>query len=410
MALAAIHDPSVIYEAARLSGEELLGVGINFVLAPVLDINNNPQNPVIGVRSYGTDAETVCTMGKAAIHGFRDAGILCAGKHFPGHGDTSVDTHLDFALIHKGRAELKANELRPFEMAIHEKIPAIMAAHVAFAGEDGIPATLSHRIITELLRNEMQFDGMVISDCMEMDAIRAHFGVAEGVVQSVKAGVDMIIISRNMEDVRAALCALRTAVESGAIPMARIDQAVAKIMDCKRKYAGRRAVWNEELQQRSYARAEALYAWAVGAGVHPPKATVRLGTAPRFLSPIRQQVSLVTDQQSKLSLAEELAKQFGGSAREISLRPDDSEIEEIVQWAKDGSCIVAGCLNATVYKEQIELIKRLYTLDIPMVCAALRNPFELDLLPERVVRVPLYEYSRRAIVQLARRLLPGEEG
>lgn len=405
MALATLDDPEVVYEAALWSGQELLGVGINFVLAPVLDINNNLNNPVIGVRSYGMDAETVCKMGRAAICGYRDAGILCAGKHFPGHGDTAVDTHLDFALIQKGRAELKELELQPFEMAIQEQIPSIMAAHVAFAGEDGLPATLSRQVITGLLREEMGFEGLIVSDCMEMDAIRAHYGVADGVVRSVKAGVDLIGISRNLDDVRESLRALRAAVEDGSLPMERIDEAVTRILAAKEQYAGKTALWNPRLQRACVQKAENLYSKVVESGIQPTGGKMRLGKNPRFLSPIRQQMSLVTDKQKRLSMAEELAAQFGGEAGEVSIRPDQEETEQILHWAKQGSSIVVGCLNATIYPEQMALLQKLSELGLPMACAALRNPFELERLSESVLCVPLYEYSKRAVSQLAQRLL-----
>ena len=402
MAMASLEDPQAVYNAALWTGRQLRSVGINFVLAPVLDINNNLDNPVIGVRSFGRDADTVCALGREALRGFRDAGIMCVGKHFPGHGDTATDPHLDFALVTKGREELRALELVPFRMAMEEDVPAIMVAHVAFAGEDGLPSTLSPQIITGLLREELGYRGLVVSDCMEMDAIRANFGVAQGVLRSVKAGMDQVGISRSPHEVRAALKALREAVEDGSLPMERIDSAVERILACKARYAGPPIPWSGADQARCNALADSLFTRAVDRGVLPQGGTLALGDRPRFLSPIRQQLSLVTDKESRLSLAEELAAQFGGEARDLPLRPDEAQRAELLRWAAEGTSIVAGSLNAAIYREQMELLQSLAGLGLPMACAALRSPFELDRLPEAVLRIPLYEYSPRAVRQVCR--------
>ena len=270
---------------------------------------------------------------------------------------------------------------------MEEDVPAIMVAHVAFAGEDGLPSTLSPQIITGLLREELGYRGLVVSDCMEMDAIRANFGVAQGVLRSVKAGMDQVGISRSPYEVRAALKALREAVEDGSLPMERIDSAVERILACKARYAGPPIPWSGADQTRCNALADSLFTRAVDRGVLPQGGTLALGDRPRFLSPIRQQLSLVTDKESRLSLAEELAA-LG--------------VPALLRWAAEGTSIVAGSLNAAIYREQLELLQSLAGLGLPMACAALRSPFELDRLPEAVLRIPLYEYSPRAVRQVSR--------
>lgn len=406
MAVASLGDPQAVYDAALWTGRQLRGVGINFVLAPVLDVNNNLDNPVIGVRSLGRDADTVCALGREALRGYRDAGVMSVGKHFPGHGDTATDPHLDFALVTKGREELRSLELLPFRMAMEEDVPAIMVAHVAFSGEDGLPSTLSPQVITGLLREELGYRGLVVSDCMEMDAIRAHFGVAQGALRSVKAGMDQVGISRSLHEVRAALKLLREAVEDGSLPMERIDGAVERILACKARYAGPAGPWSDGDQARCAALADGLFTRAVEQGVQPQGVTLELGPRPRFLSPIRQQLSLVTEKERRLSLAEELAARFGGEARELPLRPDEAQRKELLRWASEGTSIVAGSLNATIYREQLELLQALAELGLPMACAALRNPFELDRLPKTVLRIPLYEYSNRAVRKVEHFLNP----
>lgn len=404
MALAALGDPRAVYDAALWTGRQLRGVGINFVLAPVLDVNNNLKNPVIGVRSFGRDAQTVSRLGREALRGFRDAGILCSGKHFPGHGDTTTDPHIGFARVSRSREELRQLELVPFHMAVEEDIPAIMIAHVALTEEDGLPATLSERVIRGLLREELGFDGLAVSDCMEMDAVRAGFGTAAGAVRSIMAGIDLVCISRSEDQVRAALRGLREAAESGALPMAQIDRSVERVLACKARYAGPPPAWTAEKRERCIALAEDLFAGSVACGVQPRDGRFPLGAAPRFLSPIRQQLSLVTEKAVRLSMAEELAAEFGGEAREMPLRPGERERAEILQWVAGGTSVVAGTLNATVYPEQMALLEELTKLEVPMACVTLRAPFELEWMPERVFRIPVYEYSRRGIRQVCRYL------
>lgn len=404
MALAALEDPQAVYDAAFWTGRQLQSVGINFVLAPVLDVNNNLKNPVIGVRSFGQDVRTVSRLGREALRGFRDADILCAAKHFPGHGDTTADPHIDFARVSRSREELRQLELVPFRMAMEENVPAILIAHVALTEEDGLPATLSERVIRGMLREEMGFDGLAVSDCMEMDAICAGIGTAVGSVRSILAGMDLVCISRSADQVRATLQGLRDAVESGELPIEQVDRSVERVLACKARYAGAHFAWSAEDRGRCLALAEDLFTRSVAHGVRPGGGHFQLGDAPRFLSPVRQQLSLVTEKAARLSLAEELAAEFGGEARELPLQPDEAERSDVLQWASSGTSVVIGTLNATVYPEQMLLLEELTKLERPMACVTLRNPFELESLPERVLCIPVYEYSSRGIQQVCRYL------
>ena len=157
MALAATGDPETTYLAGKLTGEELRSLGVNFNLAPSVDVNCNPANPIIGVRSYGDTPATVAKYAAGMIRGLQDGGVLCLAKHFPGHGDTSLDSHLTLPCVDKPRDELERMELAPFRAAIADGVPAIMTAHILFPALDdsGVPATMSRRIVTGLLRGEM---------------------------------------------------------------------------------------------------------------------------------------------------------------------------------------------------------------------------------------------------------------
>ncbi|HPN61506.1 MAG TPA: glycoside hydrolase family 3 protein, partial [Bacilli bacterium] len=173
MTLAASGGAHQAYEQGKMMGEELRALGINMNLAPSLDVNNNPLNPVIGVRSYGDDPKKVSEWGVSAILGMQETGIIATAKHFPGHGDTSSDSHYQLPLIPHDLKRLNAVELYPFKEAIKNKVKAIMSAHVFFTAyeQEQLPATLSKRVMTDLLRTELQYEGLVVSDCMEMKAI-----------------------------------------------------------------------------------------------------------------------------------------------------------------------------------------------------------------------------------------------
>ncbi|MGV2967994.1 beta-N-acetylhexosaminidase [Paenibacillus sp. AGC30] len=240
MALGATGNPEYTLECAQILGRELKSIGIDMNLAPVVDVNNNPLNPVIGVRSYGEHAESVAAHGVAAITGYQSQGIAATAKHFPGHGDTAVDSHLGMVTVPHDRNRLEQMELLPFRKAIEAGVDAIMTAHVMFPSiePEPIPATLSHKVLTGLLREEMGFEGIIITDCLEMHAISKPYGVAEAAVRAVEAGADLILVSHTLQDQVAALEAIVEAVRTGRISEEVIHQAVERIMTWKRKRCG----------------------------------------------------------------------------------------------------------------------------------------------------------------------------
>ncbi|CAM4516416.1 beta-N-acetylhexosaminidase [Paenibacillus xylanexedens] len=240
MALGATGNPEYTLECAQILGRELKSIGIDMNLAPVVDVNNNPLNPVIGVRSYGEHAESVAAHGVAAITGYQSQGIAATAKHFPGHGDTAVDSHLGMVTVPHDRNRLEQMELLPFRKAIEAGVDAIMTAHVMFPSiePEPIPATLSHKVLTGLLREEMGFEGIIITDCLEMHAISKPYGVAEAAVRAVEAGADLILVSHTLHDQVAALEGIYEAVRTGRISEEVIHQALERIMTWKRKRRG----------------------------------------------------------------------------------------------------------------------------------------------------------------------------
>jgi beta-N-acetylhexosaminidase len=235
MSLGATGDPELALKVARAAGIQVRAAGINMNLAPVLDVNDNPDNPVIGVRSFGSDPSLVETLGTESVQGFLSAGIAPVGKHFPGHGNTSVDSHLELPVLPHPMKRLAEVELKPFRAAIRKGLPAIMTAHIIFKAIDPHrPATLSEPVLQGLLRRDLGFQGLIMTDCMEMNAISEYFGTARGAVLALKAGADMVLISHTPELQREACEMLVEAVQTGEIPLSRLDEAVRRILSLKK--------------------------------------------------------------------------------------------------------------------------------------------------------------------------------
>ncbi|HZT40544.1 MAG TPA: beta-N-acetylhexosaminidase [Chthonomonadaceae bacterium] len=223
---------------AQAIAQELLAVGINWNFAPVVDVNNNPNNPIIGIRSFGEDLERVARLGAAAIDGTQQSGLLACAKHFPGHGDTSVDSHLALPTIPYGRERLESIELPPFRAAIAAGVGSIMTTHILFPALDAHnPATLSSAILNGLLRRDLGYGGVVITDCLEMHAISRTVGTARGAVEAIKAGADMALICHTLSTQREAWQALLKVVETGELPETRLDEAVGRVLAAKRRLA-----------------------------------------------------------------------------------------------------------------------------------------------------------------------------
>jgi beta-N-acetylhexosaminidase len=225
------------YAAAATIAKELKAVGINMNMAPVLDVNSNPDNPVIGDRAFGSTADTVIEMGLVTAAGLQDSKVVACGKHFPGHGDTNADSHKELPVVAAPRERLEAVEFPPFRRAAAAGIATMMTAHVLYkALDDQLPATLSREIITHLLREQMGYDGVVLTDDLEMHAIVDHYGPGEAAVRAVSAGCDMLLICKERDREIAAFEAVEKAVASGAITMSRLDQSVARIQRIKQRY------------------------------------------------------------------------------------------------------------------------------------------------------------------------------
>ncbi|MEV0846703.1 glycoside hydrolase family 3 N-terminal domain-containing protein [Streptomyces sp. NPDC049954] len=234
-------DLALTAEVARGIARDVRRAGIDLVLAPVVDVNSDPANPVIGVRSYGGEPDLVGRHAAAFVRAVQTEGVAACAKHFPGHGDTKVDTHAGLAVVDVDLATLRARELVPFAAAIAAGARCVMTAHIVFPALDEAPATLSAPLLT-LLREELGFEGVVVSDAVDMRAISATIGFAEGVVRALAAGVDLVCLGNpalpgadspvpatGEEEFRTALDAVLAAVRAGRLPLARLEEAAARV-------------------------------------------------------------------------------------------------------------------------------------------------------------------------------------
>ena len=225
------------YAAAATIAKELRAVGVNMNMAPVLDVNSNPDNPVIGDRAFGTTPDVVCELGLATVAGLQDSRVVACGKHFPGHGDTNTDSHKELPVVEASRDRLEAIEFPPFRRAVQRGVASLMTAHVLYRALDPeLPATLSPAIITDFLRRELQYDGVVLTDDLEMLAIIDHYGIEDAAVRAVLAGCDVLLICKDRDREIAAVEAVEQAVTSGTISTERLDLSVARITRLKDRF------------------------------------------------------------------------------------------------------------------------------------------------------------------------------
>ncbi|WP_227378655.1 beta-N-acetylhexosaminidase [Haladaptatus halobius] len=391
MALGATDDPALAASAGEAVGRELRTLGVDVDLAPVLDVNNNPDNPVIGARSFGERPDRVSELGAAFAAGLQSGGVVACGKHFPGHGDTAVDSHLDLPVIDHDRERLDRVELRPFRRAVGAGIDAIMTTHVAFpiiAEDAERPATLSRRVVTGLLREELGFDGLVLTDCMEMDAIADGVGTVEGCVRAVEAGCDLVCVSHTPRVQRAAVDAVVAAVESGRISESRIDESVQRVLRVKRAYGagtdGDSSKWDAAATEcRSVARTVAEHGVTL---VRDAADTLPLPD---------ETVSVYEFEGGRGSLAEEATDRRGAFASALSaagptvnasvLTPGDSPS------LPDDAPTVVRTFDAAANPEQADAVDALVAAGADPIVVATRNPYDLAAFPEVTTYLTTYD-------------------
>ena len=393
MAVGAAGDERLAYEMGRVTALEARAVGIHVPFAPVLDVNNNPDNPIINVRSFGADPVDVSRMGIAFIQGVQENGAIATGKHFPGHGDTDTDSHLALPVIRHDRIRMDSVELRPFKEAIEAGMGAIMTAHISVPSLNGgvsEASTLSPLVLTRVLRDELGFGGLVFTDAMDMSAIARRHSAGEAAVRAIEAGADVILMPPNVAQ---AVDGVVQAVRSGRISEARIDASVRRVLSTKEALA---------LDRERFVSLERIYD-VVGIPEHTDVAdriaegSITLLKNRGNLIPLNgtrtAQVLSVTFRRSSDILA---GRHFNRILRETYPRlstmeldsdADEEEYAEVLRRARGRALVVvstysnyAGAVDAR--EELAEFIEGLGQLGVPHVVISFGNPYLISSFPE----------------------------
>lgn len=413
MAASSSADP---YAAGYDCARALRSLGLTGVFGPVMDVNTEPMNPIIGTRSYSDDPETVARFGSAAVKGIQEGGLLASLKHFPGHGSVDSDSHLGIPLNRSSVQELENTEFLPFRRGFEAGADAVMSCHVLYENYDPeYPGTLSKKIMTGLLRDRMHFDGIAITDCLEMDAIRAEYGIGKGAVLAVLAGCDLLCFSHTYEAVREAAEALYAAVEDGTLTPERIEESYRRILRIKTKY-GVLAPPVIDAEQ-AYALVHDARAISRNAGISrsgmtlltPPESfrVFRDAGHPRFFAPASVALHGAEDRERTPTYFSALAaERFGGDSVVIPLNGLDGATEQAV--LDDGYDVaVLALYNARFRSGQREVLRMLEAQDRPLVVLLLGAPYDAALLRRSDCTVAAIEYTAQSAEALLDALSSG---
>ncbi|GGM38352.1 beta-hexosaminidase [Paraliobacillus quinghaiensis] len=393
MALGATRSEEITRNVGRVIGEELEALGINMNLAPVLDVNINPDNPVIGVRSFSEDPQLVADLGVAYVEGLQSTGVAATGKHFPGHGDTAVDSHIGLPEVPHDIDRLKEVELYPFQTAMDAGIDAVMTAHVTFpkiddtkviSKKDGteiaLPATLSHKVLTGLMREEMGYDGLIITDALNMGAIQDHFGPVDAAIRAVKAGTDVILMPVGLESVANGLY---EAVETGEISESRIEESVERILTLKVK----RGIIKEETPlsiEEKIANAQEV----VGSAEHKQ---IEKEAAERSVTLVKNDdvLPLQLNQEDKVAFVGDnyeawLVPEIQAQHDNIIFIQESSPLTDAQLAQLDGvKAIITGTYSVSESSSAAKMVRQMvdYT-NAPVIAIGIRNPYDIMAYPE----------------------------
>ena len=231
------NDNKLAYDIGKNIGYALGSFGFNMDFAPVLDVNSNPNNTVIGDRSFSNDKDKVASLGASEINGFKDSNIISVAKHFPGHGDTATDSHYALPIINKTLDELKSVEFVPFKKAIEEKVPAIMVSHILMPQIDANnPASMSKTIITDILRKDLKFDGLIVTDDMTMGAVTNELDITTACINSINAGADLLLVCHGYDNEINVINAIKDSINNEIISIDTINKSVYRILSLKENY------------------------------------------------------------------------------------------------------------------------------------------------------------------------------
>jgi beta-N-acetylhexosaminidase len=406
MAFTASRNPSEARVEGEITAKEARAIGVEWLFFPDADVNNNPDNPIINIRSYGEDPKDVSQFVSAFIegaHSVAGARVLVTAKHFPGHGDTATDTHLNLASIGGDRPRLEQTEWPPFRAAIQSGVDAIMTAHIAVPSldEPTLPATLSPKILTGILRDEMEFKGIVVTDALEMGGIAQGFPVGDAAVRALEAGADVLLMPSDPE---AAINAVMAALKSGRISQKRLEESVMRILSAKAHVglASKRLVDLEDIQSvvdapESNAVAQLFCDRAVTLvrnenGMVPLKSVAAGSTAFFLLAESRSSVE-------GQAFASELRRHAPGAAVfqvDSSMSAADLEAAQL-RAAPASRYVVAAFASVAAYRgtaalggEFPQLVQNLVATKKPVALVALGNPYLLRNFPEVAAYMTTY--------------------
>ncbi|WP_326705767.1 glycoside hydrolase family 3 protein [Streptomyces cyaneofuscatus] len=402
MALGAGGSRSDTRRAAWIAGAELAALGINQNYAPDADVNVNPANPVIGVRSFGSDPQAVAELVAAQVKGYQGAGVAATAKHFPGHGDTSTDSHTGLPVIEHTRQEWEELDAPPFRAAIRARIDSIMTAHIVVPALDPSedPATLSRPILTGILREELGYDGVVVTDSLGMEGVRTKYGDDRVPVLALLAGVDQLL---NPPNLSVAWNAVLEAVRGGEISEARVDESLLRILRLKNKLGLFRDpfVSGREVDRTVGIRKHLFDADRIA------ERTTTLLADPGALLPLsrrthRRLLVVGADPASPSGTTGPPTTTLAGAFTELGFAatalptgtaPNQAKIAEAVAAAQGRDAVVVATYNITASSTQRALVDALVATGVPVVAVAIRNPYDAAHLTGRGVAAILASYS-----------------
>ena len=401
MATGATGDTENAYRLGRITGDELRACGINMAIGPVLDCYSNPDNIVIGNRSFGADPQQVAAFGLAYKQGLEDAGVFPCAKHFPGHGDTAVDSHLAVPVVEKSEEAFRKTELVSFKAAIDAGIEAIMTAHVMLPAVDParVPSTVSKKIMTGLLRDELGFEGLLLTDGMEMNAVMNLYGIEDACRRALDAGCDICLVCHSAEQAASTMEYLGKAVENGTLDRAVIEERAARVLYWKEKIKppkGTAADFGSEAQRavgRQVMR-DAVRMLSAPEGKPLPK----LGKDTLVLGLPARAVSLANDE-----VTADAAAFFAGKlgCDYVPVRFEEGKAPELTV----PDSVLSGKKNALVFLSRLgdalplitQEAKALSEKGLPVIAVSLSTTRLLDALPDTVWKVAGWQYNQLSI-------------
>lgn len=416
MALGAVDDENLTHEMAKIIAKEGRAIGVHQNYAPVSDVNNNPNNPIINTRSFGESPELVAKHSNSFLKGLQDGGMIATSKHFPGHGNTSIDSHLDLPVLKSNLDELNQIELYPFKENIKAGVMSIMVGHLAvpaIEGDTGIPASLSKKIITDLLKNQLRFNGLIVTDALNMHGITNYYSTAKATIEAIKAGHDCILFPDNPIE---AIDAIIDAVRNGVISEERINYSVRKILRTK-KWAG--------LDEERLVEIDKISS-IVGINEHLELAKLISRKSITLLKNENNLVPLSKDEQQKYAhiiIADSRNDNDGEFFRRnlkskiqdinfarILMNSGEIDYQSALEISKNSDVIIISIYSKVrsyqgtlgINEKQKELVRKIIALKKPVIMISHGNPYVLGEFPEVTAYINNYgdtKFSELAVIE-----------